>query len=207
MGHSADGTWLEVGLAIGGYLIGSIPFGIIITRCLGAPDPRTAGSGNIGFTNVLRVAGKRAGLLTLIGDVGKGWLVGWLARQLLQNEASVVTIALTPIVGHLFPLFLNFKGGKGVATAIGVVLGTAPLLGAGLIATWLLAAAWWRYSSAAALTAFGLLPIMASIAGASVIFRVFAVVVALLVVMRHWENMVRLWRGQEPRIGQGNKLT
>ena len=110
-------------LTVLGYLIGSIPFGVVISRLLGTTDPRTAGSRNVGFTNVLRVGGKRAGILTLIGDLGKGWIAAWTAGQLLHDETAILAVALSVIVGHLHSLFLGFKGGKGVATALGAVLG------------------------------------------------------------------------------------
>lgn len=206
MGHAASSEWLSVGLAIGGYLVGSIPFGVIVSRCLGAPDPRTMGSRNIGFTNVLRVAGKKAGVLTLLGDLGKGWVVGWLAVQTVAPEAWILAIALTPILGHLYPVFLTFRGGKGVATAIGVVTGVAPTIGLGLIAIWLLTAALWRYSSGAALAAFGSLPILGVLAGKSWQFLTFSVIVTGLIVVRHRGNIVRLWNGSEPKIGQVTSL-
>ena len=101
------------------YVVGSVPFGVVVSRLLGTVDPRTAGSRNVGFTNVLRVAGKQAGFFTLAGDMGKGWLMAWTARQLLADETAVLGVALAVILGHLFSLFLGFKGGKGVATALG----------------------------------------------------------------------------------------
>ncbi len=198
--------WLPLLLALVSYLIGSIPFGIVVSRCLGAPDPRTAGSRNIGFTNVLRVSGKKAGLLTLVGDMGKGWAVGWLATQTIDHQAWVLGIAVCPILGHLFPVFLGFRGGKGVATAMGAVGGVAPLIGLELIAIWLLTAALWRYSSGAALAAFGFLPLLALLAGLGELFLVFSIIVAGLIGVRHKGNIERLWRGTEPKIGQGTSL-
>ena len=200
------GDWLPVILTIGGYLLGSIPFGIVVSKCLGTPDPRTAGSRNIGFTNVLRVSGKMAGILTLAGDMGKGWLVGWLAALTSEHEAWMLIIALSPILGHLFPVFLRFQGGKGVATAIGAVGGLAPLVGLELIAIWLLTAALWRYSSGAALAAFCALPILAGLTGKSGLFVMFSLAVTGLIGARHWENIVRLWNGTEPKIGQSSSL-
>ncbi len=198
--------WLPIILALGGYLLGSIPFGIVVSKCLGAPDPRTVGSRNIGFTNVLRVSGKKAGILTLVGDMGKGWLVGWLAAYLIEPEVWMLGVALSPILGHLFSIFLGFRGGKGVATAIGAVGGLAPSLGLGLILIWLLTAALWRYSSGAALAAFCSLPILAALAGESISFMVFAGVVSCLILSRHTGNMARLWQGTEPKIGQSSSL-
>jgi len=188
-------------MAVGGYLLGSIPFGLVVAKSLGTVDPRTAGSRNIGFTNVLRLSGKTAGVLTLAGDMGKGWLVAWVAAQLFDREAVVAAVALTPIVGHLYSVFLGFRGGKGVATAMGVVLGMVPFVGVVVILVWLVTVAVWRYSSGAALVAFGALPVVAVLLGRSWMFVLFSVVVTGLIVFRHRENVVRLWRGTEPRIG------
>jgi len=198
--------WLPVILAVVGYLIGSIPFGIVVSRCLGVPDPRTAGSHNIGFTNVLRVSGKKAGLLTLAGDMGKGWAIAWLASQTVDHQAWVLGIAVCPILGHLFPVFLGFRGGKGVATAIGAVGGVAPLMGLELIAIWLLTAAIWRYSSGAALAAFCSLPFLGMLAGMGEGFLVLSLIVAGLIGVRHKGNIVRLWHGTEPKIGRDTSL-
>lgn len=194
--------WLPAAMAVGGYLLGSIPFGLLVAKCLGTVDPRTAGSRNIGFTNVLRLSGKTAGLLTLIGDMGKGWVVAWAAAQTFDRETVVVAIALTPIVGHLYSVFLGFRGGKGVATAIGAVTGIAPSVGAVIIVVWLVTLAVWGYSSGAALAAFGVLPIVALGFGRSWVFVLGSAVVSSVVVFRHWENVVRLWGGTEPKIGR-----
>src|SRR5574340_1350964 len=120
---------------IGGYLLGSVPFGVLVSKWLEAADPRKTGSRNVGFTNVLRTSGLRAGVLTLIGDMGKGWFVGWLATKLFQDEAFVLLVAATPVLGHVFSIFLNFRGGKGVATALGSLVGVDPLATTG-----------WRFS-------------------------------------------------------------
>jgi len=194
--------WLPALLAVGGYLLGSIPFGVIVAKWLGMVDPRTAGSRNIGFTNVLRVLGKKAGLLTLAGDAGKGWLVGWAAAHSLEQEAMVLMVALSPILGHLYSIFLGFRGGKGVATALGAVTSIAPLLGLTLLFIWLVTAAVWRYSSGAALAAFVALPIWAGLMGESWQFQVFAWLVSGLIVLRHKENIQRLWHGTEPKMGR-----
>ncbi len=206
MGSLQSGDWLPILLVLGGYLAGSVPFGIVVSKCLGAPDPRTAGSRNIGFTNVLRVSGKKAGLLTLAGDMGKGWAVGWLAVHTIDHETWILAIALCPVLGHLLPVFLRFQGGKGVATAIGAVGGIAPPVGLGLIAIWLLTAALWRYSSGAALAAFCTLPILAVLAGKSGQFLVFTLVLSGIILARHSGNIARLWHGTEPKIGQSSSL-
>jgi len=188
-------------MAVGGYLLGSIPFGLVVAKSLGTVDPRTAGSRNIGFTNVLRLSGKTAGVLTLAGDMGKGWLVAWVAAQLFDREAVVAAVALTPIVGHLYSVFLGFRGGKGVATAMGAVLGMVPSVGVVVILVWFVTVAVWRYSSGAALAAFAALPVISLLFGRSWMVVLFSVVVSGLIVFRHRENVVRLWRGTEPRIG------
>ena len=192
-------------LIVVGYLLGSIPFGVVISRLLGTTDPRTAGSRNVGFTNVLRVGGKRAGILTLLGDLGKGWLAAWTAGHLLHDEAAILAIALSVIVGHLYSVFLGFKGGKGVATALGAVLGLHPVIGLSLLCLWLLAVWLWRYSSGGALAAFGLFPIAAMWFHQSPLFIGFACVISALIWFRHKENLVRLWSGTESRIGQAGK--
>jgi acyl phosphate:glycerol-3-phosphate acyltransferase len=193
---------------VGGYLLGSIPFGIVVSKYLGATDPRTAGSHNIGFTNVLRVSGKKAGFLTLAGDLGKGWLVGWLAMQVHDHAWWAWLIALSPIIGHLFSVFLGLRGGKGVATALGVIIGVAPWVGFSAVLVWLVTAGVWRYSSGAAITAFILLPVLAAVLRGDQQFVVFTVVVSGLILWRHKENMIRLWNGTEPKIGRrGEPMT
>ncbi|WP_187299232.1 glycerol-3-phosphate 1-O-acyltransferase PlsY [Nitrospira moscoviensis] len=191
-----------IGLVLAGYLLGGIPFGIVVSKAMGLPDPRTVGSKNVGFTNVLRVSGKTAGILTLIGDMGKGWVMGVAAAQLFQDEWMILTVALAPFLGHLFSPFLGFKGGKGVATALGSVLGVAPTIGLTLLAIWLAAVAVWKYSSGGALAAFGLFPLIAAVVHPTLPFTLFAVVVSGLIVIMHKGNIERLWRGTESRIGQ-----
>ena len=193
---------LWVLMAMAGYLLGAIPFGIVVSKAMGLPDPRTVGSKNVGFTNVLRVSGKKAGILTLIGDMGKGWVMGFAATQVLQQEWMILLVALAPFLGHLFSPFLGFKGGKGVATALGSVLGVEPAIGFLLLMAWLGAVALWRYSSGGALAAFGLFPLIASLARPTVEFVLFSVIVSGLIVLKHKGNVERLWNGTESRIGQ-----
>ncbi|MDQ6735686.1 MAG: glycerol-3-phosphate 1-O-acyltransferase PlsY [Nitrospirota bacterium] len=194
--------WLALAMMVGGYLLGSIPFGIVVSKYLGAADPRTAGSHNIGFTNVLRVSGKKAGFLTLAGDLGKGWLIGWLSMQLDDQAWWPWLIALSPIIGHLFSVFLGLRGGKGVATALGAIIGVAPWVGFIAVLVWLVTAGVWRYSSGAAITAFILLPVLAAALRGDQQFVVFTVVVSGLILWRHKDNMIRLWNGTEPKIGR-----
>lgn len=190
-----------IGTLVGGYLLGAVPFGVVVSKCLGTVDPRTAGSRNVGFTNVLRVSGKTAGVLTLIGDMGKGWMMGWLGAHLFNVEWAVLLTALAPVFGHLYPVFLKFRGGKGVATALGAVLGVAPLIGLSLLAVWLLVVAVWRYSSGGALAAFGFFPVLSLFFRPTTAFVGFSLGVSALIWIKHKENIARLWSGTESRIG------
>ncbi len=183
-------------------MLGAIPFGIVVCKWLGTVDPRTAGSRNVGFTNVLRVAGKKAGLLTLAGDLGKGWLVGWVAARSLEPEAVALAVALCPVVGHVFSAFLGFRGGKGVATALGAVIGVAPAVGFAATMVWLLTVTVWKYSSLGALVAFGLLPILGGMFQRSWEFAGFSLILSGLIWLKHRDNLNRLWSGTEPKIGQ-----
>ena len=193
---------LIAGLAIIGYLLGAVPFGVVISKAMGLPDPRTVGSKNVGFTNVLRVSGKKAGILTLIGDMGKGWVMGFAAMHLLQDEWAILLVALAPFLGHLFSPFLGFKGGKGVATALGSVLGVSPLIGLLLLLAWIGAVAMWRYSSGGALTAFGLFPLIAALIHPTIEFMLFSLAVSGLIAIKHKDNMERLRNGTESKMGE-----
>jgi glycerol-3-phosphate acyltransferase PlsY len=189
-------------LAMLGYVLGAIPFGIVISKALALPDPRTVGSKNVGFTNVLRVSGTKAGVLTLLGDMGKGLVMSWVAMQWLTTESFIMVVALSPILGHLFSPFLGFKGGKGVATALGSVLGVSPSIGTLLLLIWLGAVAIWRYSSGGALAAFGLFPVVAIVNEQRQEFLIFAIIVSALIWIKHKDNIVRLWKGTEGKIGE-----
>ena len=190
-------------MTILGCLLGAIPFGVLVSKAMGLPDPRTVGSKNVGFTNVLRVSGTKAGVLTLLGDMGKGWVMGWAAMHWLTVESFIMVVAFSPILGHVFSPFLRFKGGKGVATAVGAVLGLSPSIGLLLLLIWLGAVAIWRYSSGGALAAFGCFPVVAIVNEQRQEFLVFALVVSGLIWFKHKDNIVRLWKGTESKIGQG----
>ena len=196
-------TALVSSLAIG-YLLGSIPVGIFAGRVLGGIDPRVAGSRNIGFTNVLRVAGKPAGIVTLIGDMGKGALAVLLARHLLGSAGSEWELAAggAAILGHIFPVFLRFKGGKGVATALGVLSAIDWLVGGSVLAVWLISAAIWRTSSLAALLAFGSLPLWVWLLHPTVPMALLAIGTTGLIGYRHRDNISRLLAGTEAQIGE-----
>ena len=193
---------LVTGLVIVGYLLGAVTFGVIISKAMGLPDPRSVGSKNVGFTNVLRVSGKVPGILTLIGDMGKGWVMGFAAMHLLQDEWAILLVALAPFLGHLFSPFLGFKGGKGVATALGSVLGVSPLIGLLLLLAWIGAVAMWRYSSGGALTAFGLFPLIAALIHPTIEFMLFSLAVSGLIAIKHKDNMERLRNGTESKMGE-----
>ena len=199
---SMDEDLIWVLMAMLGYLLGAVPFGVVVSKAMGLPDPRTVGSKNVGFTNVLRVSGKKAGILTLLGDMGKGWVMGWAAMQWLTDERFIMLVALSVILGHLFSPFLNFKGGKGVATALGTVLGLSPSIGLLLLLIWLGAVAIWRYSSGGALAAFGCFPVVAIVNEQRQEFFVFSLIVSTLIWIKHKDNIVRLWNGTESKIGE-----
>jgi glycerol-3-phosphate acyltransferase PlsY len=197
-----DHPGLVAAFAVVGYLLGAIPFGVVVSKALGLPDPRTVGSKNVGFTNVLRVSGTKAGVLTLLGDMGKGWLLSWAAMQWLTDESFIMVVAISPILGHLFSPFLGFKGGKGVATAVGAVLGLSPSIGLLVLLIWLGTVAIWRYSSAGALAAFSCLPVVAIVNEQRQEFLIFSLIVSGLIWFKHKDNIVRLWKGTESKIGQ-----
>ena len=197
------------GIVVLSYLLGAIPIGVFAARLVGGDDPRRSGSRNIGFTNVLRVAGKTAGALTLLGDVGKGALAVIGARLVSGSGADEWILAAggAAILGHVFSIFLHFHGGKGVATALGVWLAIDPIIGGVLILVWLTSLALWRTSSLAAIMAFGSLPILAWVRHPRPIMLVFAVGVSAVIMYRHTENIRRLRAGTEPKLGVGQKTT
>jgi glycerol-3-phosphate acyltransferase PlsY len=194
-------------VAAGGYLLGSIPFGVLITRAAGAGDVRNIGSGNIGATNVLRTGRKDLALATLLLDAGKGAIALLIARQLFDSDVAGAIAGGAAFLGHLFPVWLGFKGGKGVATFFGLMIAACWPLGLMAGATWLIVAFLLRYSSLAALVAaaaaplYALLPIEAVGLPAPQPVFVLAIATAALIYVRHHENIGRLLKGAEPRIG------
>jgi len=191
--------------ALAAYLLGSVPFAMISSKLFGLADPRSYGSGNPGATNVLRSGNKKAALLTLIGDAAKGWLAVFVARHLELGDGTVALVALAVFVGHLFPIFLKFKGGKGVATAAGVLLALDPLLGLATLATWLLVAYVSRYSSLAAILAAAAAPLYAMLMHGGNAQTFVVLLLALGLIAKHWGNIQRLLAGQESRIGSKKK--
>ncbi len=187
------------------YLLGSVPFAVVASRLFGLADPRSYGSKNPGATNVLRSGHKGAAIFTLIGDLAKGWLAVFLAARysaVLGND-TVGLVALAVFCGHLYPVFLGFKGGKGVATAAGVLLAIDLRLGLATLGTWLLVAFTLRYSSLAALVAAVSAPIYAVLLWGRDPLVLAVGVIAVLLIGKHWPNLQRLMAGSEPRIGAG----
>jgi acyl phosphate:glycerol-3-phosphate acyltransferase len=189
-------------LAAIAYLAGSVPFGLLIARIQGKVDLRRVGSGNIGATNVLRAVGKGAAALTLLGDIGKGAAAVGLARGVGASSWVLAAVALAAVLGHLFPIFLGFRGGKGVATTLGVVLVAMPAVGGLLLLIWLLVAVAWRYSSLAALAAATALPALAWLIDGRPAMILLGALLTGLLFWRHRENIERLCHGTEGKIGQ-----
>lgn len=191
--------------ALGGYLVGSIPFAVIVSRLLALPDPRTYGSKNIGATNVLRSGNRIAALLTLVGDAGKGWIAVLAARMLGADETIVATVGIAAFIGHVFPVWLRFRGGKGVATAAGVLIAFDWRLGLAVIFAWLAVAVVTRYSSLAAIVAALFAPAAAwFFPGTAPVLAAVAAMSAVLIA-RHRANIAKLARGEESRIGERKK--
>ena len=186
-------------VAVASYLLGSVPFGVVITRALGLGDLRQIGSGNIGATNVLRTGNRAAAAATLILDAAKGAVAVLLARAWVGPDAAQVA-ALFAFLGHLYPVWLQFRGGKGVATFLGTLLALAWPVGLAACATWAVTAAVSRISSLSALVAAGLAPVWLLIFGRGQMLAL-VIILAALVFLRHGANIARLRAGTEPRIG------
>jgi len=188
------------------YLIGSIPFALISSWVFKLPDPRTYGSKNPGATNVLRSGKKAAAVFTLLGDAGKGWLAIVLAQSFApawnMGHEAIAAAALAVFLGHVFPVFLRFQGGKGVATAVGVLLGLNPTLGLLAIATWIMIAVTTRYSSLSALIAAALAPVYAYFILDTTLNTLAVLMMSVLLIWRHQANIANLIAGKESRIGQ-----
>jgi glycerol-3-phosphate acyltransferase PlsY len=196
-------------VAVVAYLIGSVSFAVIVSSVMGLADPRSYGSKNPGATNVLRSGNKTAAILTLIGDAFKGWLAVWLvshfgARYGLDDTA-IALAAIAVFLGHLYPVFFRFKGGKGVATAAGVLLAINPVLGIATLLTWLIVAFFTRYSSLAALAAAVFAPLFDGFLFGANIIALSIVVMSSLLIWRHRGNIAKLMAGQESRIGDKKK--
>ncbi|EEE01259.1 glycerol-3-phosphate 1-O-acyltransferase PlsY [Burkholderia multivorans] len=193
--------------ALVAYLIGSVSFAVIVSAAMGLADPRSYGSKNPGATNVLRSGNKKAAILTLIGDAFKGWIAVWLARRYGLPDVAIAWVAIAVFIGHLYPVFFRFQGGKGVATAAGVLLAVHPVLGLATALTWLIIAFFFRYSSLAALVAAVFAPLFdVFLFGTNhnpIAWAVLAM--SVLLVWRHRGNIAKLLAGEESRIGDKKK--
>lgn len=192
--------WMYFATLLGGYLAGSIPFGLILTRVAGLGDIRSIGSGNIGATNVLRTGNKALAFVTLLLDGGKGAAMVVALRFLTDDPLLPLIGGVAAVFGHNFPVWLRFKGGKGVATTLGVMLAAAPLVGVLACVTWMVVALLVRISSASALVALALAPVYALFLGYPLESGMVAVL-CLLGWVRHHTNIQRILKGEEPRIG------
>lgn len=191
---------LNLLLPVMAYLFGSISSAIIVSRLMGLDDPRTQGSGNPGATNVLRFGGKKAAIITLVGDVLKGLLPVIIAKALTNNPSVLALAAFAAFLGHLYPVFFGFKGGKGVATAIGAIIGLSVPLAGLLMLSWFVVALVSKYSSLAALVASALAPIYAWWLGMPTPIILAILLIALMLFWRHRENISRLISGEESKI-------
>lgn len=188
------------------YLIGSLSFAVIVSRAMGLSDPRSYGSGNPGATNVLRSGNKLAALMTLAFDALKGYVpvlvAWWLAPRFGWGEFTVGLVGLAAFIGHLWPVFFRFQGGKGVATAAGVLIALIPLLGAATLLTWVIVAAFTRYSSLAAIVAAAFAPFFLLLNWGASVLALPVGVMSVLLVWRHAANIRKLLKGTESKIGQ-----
>ena len=191
------------------YLLGSVPFAVVSSRLFGLADPRSYGSKNPGATNVLRSGNKKAAIVTLIGDLAKGWLAVFLAQTFGPHfglgSGTVTLVALGVFFGHLFPVFLKFRGGKGVATAAGVLLALDPWLGLAVLGVWILIAYTVRYSSLSALVAAATAPLIAFLLWGRDPQLAAVAIIAMALIAKHWPNLQRLMAGSEPKIGGKKK--
>ena len=191
------------------YLIGSVSFAVVVSRVYGLADPRTYGSKNPGATNVLRSGNKAAAILTLAGDALKGWLAvflaQWLGPRYGLGDGAIALVAIAVFLGHLFPVFFKFIGGKGVATALGMLFAVEPWLGAASLATWLIMAGVFRYSSLAAIAAAAFAPFYHAMFWQMSEITIAIAAMSLLLVWRHSENIGKLMAGKESRIGAKKK--
>jgi glycerol-3-phosphate acyltransferase PlsY len=191
--------------AVLGYLLGSVPFAVIVSRVFRLADPRSFGSGNPGATNVLRSGSKAAALLTLLGDAAKGWLAMFITAKVGAGETAIAVAGLAAFLGHVFPFTLRFRGGKGVATALGVLLGLSGALAGISAGIWLTVVVFTRYSSLAALAAAAAAPILAWWLLGKIEITVVVAVMCAVLIYRHKSNIRKLLAGSEGRIGGPKK--
>jgi len=189
--------------AVAAYLVGAIPFGLLFARWLTGKDPRTHGSGNIGATNAMRTGGKKVGALTLLADILKGTIPVAIAIMAHSDQLLIAFVALAAFIGHIFPVYLRFKGGKGVATMFGVVIPWMPWVAVGAFVVWLIVFRSTRYVSLASIIAGAALPLFTWLLGASVEAIMLCLALGGLMTARHYTNIGRLWQGVEPKTGAG----
>jgi len=189
-------------LVAGGYLVGSIPTGVILARLFSATDIRREGSGNIGATNVYRVLGAKLGVVTLLGDVVKGAVPVMLTRFFMGDEMWIASVALAAFLGHLYPLFLRFRGGKGVATALGVFMVIAPLVTAGAVIVFIVVVMRWKYVSLGSLAASASMPLFLGAGGYSMVYGGLSMMIGGLIFYRHGDNIKRLREGKEKKLSR-----
>ena len=191
---------INILLIFSAYLLGSVSTAIIVCKILGLPDPRTGGSGNPGTTNVMRLYGKKAAFLTLVGDIFKGIIPVLLAKVIVDSEFIIIICGLATFLGHIFPIYFKFEGGKGVATLIGILFATHWLLGVSYIITWILSALIFRYSSLAALIAALPIPIYSYFIEHNNQYTIGFAVIAIILFWRHKPNIYNLLNGKEDKI-------
>jgi glycerol-3-phosphate acyltransferase PlsY len=192
-------SWFFV---VAAYLMGSVSFAVLMSMAFKLPDPRSYGSGNPGATNVLRTGKKAAAALTLLGDAAKGWLAVWLTMRYLPADIQTIAlVAVAVFIGHLYPIFFRFQGGKGVATAFGVLLALNPWIGLACFATWLVVAKLFKVSSLSALVAAVVAPVYVWLLGEPIEYIGVALILALLLIWRHKSNIENLLSGKESKIG------
>ncbi len=196
---------LVLGFALFGYLLGSVSTAIITCKIMGLPDPRTVGSNNPGATNVLRSGGKKAAAITLIGDMLKGLIPTLIAVLMQSPDEAIAAAGLSAFLGHLYPLYYGFKGGKGVATLLGVLIGSQWLVGLGTIVIWLMMAFTFKYSSLSALVAALFAPVLMWFTTGSLVMSITASIMTLLLFWRHRRNIANLLAGNESKIGSKKK--
>jgi len=193
---------LSILMPVAAYLLGSVSAAIIVCKLMGLPDPRESGSGNPGATNVLRVGGKTAAAITLVVDALKGFIPVFIASQMSTASWVVGATAFAAVLGHVFPVFFKFKGGKGVATGFGAIFGISWLAGLLTVTAWLALSLSTKISSLAALGSLAMLPLFLWITTKSTVLTASGALIACLVFLRHQSNIQRLLKGQEPKIGE-----
>ena len=200
-------TFLYIILIIASYFIGAIPTGVILAKAFAGRDIRQEGSGNIGATNVTRVLGKKVGALTLVGDLLKGFLPVWAGAAITGSLGVACLMGLAAFLGHLFPIYLKFKGGKGVATALGVFLYLSPVVILIEVVVFAASVAIWKYVSLGSMLAAGTMPVLLFLLSYPTPVVILSIIFAILIIIKHSSNIQRLLSGTENKIGNKNKAT